>query len=80
MIEAYILLTLEADKIPNTLREILKKVPEITEAKGLTGPYDGILHVRAKNLKELTLKIVPAIYKIDGVIDTTTAIVIDSED
>ncbi len=80
MIEAYILLTLEADKIPNTLREILKKVPEITEAKGLTGPYDGILHVRAKNLKDLTLKIVPAIYKIDGVIDTTTAIVIDSED
>jgi len=78
MIEAFVLLTLEVDKVEKVLEEIRKKVPEVKEAKGVTGPYDAIIRIEAENLKELARKIVSSIYKIDGVIDTTTAIVIES--
>lgn len=77
MIEAFILLTLEGDRIEETIKTIKKKLPEVKEAKGVTGPYDAILRVDAKDLKELTREIVSSIYKINGVIDTTTAIVIE---
>jgi DNA-binding Lrp family transcriptional regulator len=78
MIEAFILLTLEGDKVEETVKKINKKIPEVKEAKGITGPYDAILRVNAKDLKELTRDIVSSIYKMNGVIDTTTAIVIES--
>jgi DNA-binding Lrp family transcriptional regulator len=78
MIEAFILLTLEVDKVKEALKNIKKKVPEVKEAKGVTGPYDAILLVDAKDLQDLTREIVPTIYRINGVIDTTTAIVIES--
>jgi len=80
MIEAFVLLTLEADKVEKVLKEIKKKVPEVKEAKGVTGPYDAIVRIEAPDLKELTRRIVSDIYRIDGVIDTTTAIVIESAD
>lgn len=78
MIEAYVLLTLEIDKVEKVLKEIKKKVPQVKEAKGITGPYDAIIRIEAPTLKELIREIVSDIYKIDGVIDTTTAIVIES--
>lgn len=80
MIEAFVLLTLEGDKVETVIKNIKKKVPEVKEAKGVTGPYDAILRVDAKDLEELTRKIVSNIYRIDGVIDTTTAIVIESSE
>ena len=78
MIEAFVLLTVEGDKVEVVIKSINKKIPEVKEAKGVTGPYDVILRVTAKDLKDLTREIVSSIYKIDGVIDTTTAIVIES--
>ncbi len=80
MIEAYILLTVEVDKVGRVLKQIRKKVPEVNEAKGVTGPYDAILRVTAPTLKKLSREIVSKIYKIEGVIDTTTAIVIDADE
>ncbi len=80
MIEAYILLTLEGDKVEETIKSIRRKIPEVKEAKGVTGPYDAILLVDAKDLKELTREIVSNIYRINGVIDTTTAIVVESSE
>ena len=78
MIEAFILLTVEVDKVEEVIKNIKKKLPAVKEAKGVTGPYDAILRVDAKDLKELSRDIVSSIYKINGVIDTTTAIVIES--
>ncbi len=78
--EAYILLTLEVDKVEKVVREIKKKITGIKEAKGVTGPYDAIILVETSDLKELTREILPTIYRIDGVIDTTTAIVIESSE
>lgn len=77
MIKAYVLLTLEVDKADKIMNEIRKKVTNVIEAEEVTGPYDAIVKVEAKNFKELAREIIPAIYKIDGVIDTTTAIVIE---
>jgi len=80
MIEAFILLTVEVDKVEEVIKNIKKKLPAVKEAKGVTGPYDVILRVDAKDLKELARDIVSSIYKINGVIDTTTAIVIESSE
>ena len=80
MIEAFILLTVEVDKVEEVIKNIKKKLPAVKEAKGVTGPYDAILRVDAKDLKELSRDIVSSIYKINGVIDTTTAIVIESSE
>jgi DNA-binding Lrp family transcriptional regulator len=80
MIEAFVLLTVEVDKVEEVIKNIKKKLPAVKEAKGVTGPYDAILRVYAKDLKELARDIVSSIYKINGVIDTTTAIVIESSE
>ena len=80
MIEAFVLLTVEVDKVEEVVKNIKKKLPAVKEAKGVTGPYDAILRVDAKDLKELARDIVSSIYKINGVIDTTTAIVIESSE
>jgi len=76
-IEAYILLTVEIDKVERVIKEVKKKIPGAKEANALTGPYDAIVRVEASSLKELTREILPTMYRIEGVIDTTTAIVID---
>jgi len=75
-IEAYVLLTAEIDKVENALEEIKKKVKNVKEANAVTGPYDAILRVEADSLWELTRVLLPKIFTIEGVIDTTTAIVI----
>ncbi len=80
MIEAFVFLTVEVDKVEEVIKNIEKKLPSVKEAKGITGPYDVILRVDANDLKELTREIVSKIYRINGVIDTTTAIVIESSE
>ena len=77
MIRAYVLLTLEVDKAEKVIKEIKKKIRNVIEAEEVTGPYDAIVSVKADNLRRLAKEIIPSIYKIDGVIDTTTAIVIE---
>ena len=77
MIKAYVLLTLEVDKAEKVIKEIEKKIDNVIEAEEVTGPYDAIVSVRADDLRTLAKEIIPSIYKIDGVIDTTTAIVIE---
>jgi DNA-binding Lrp family transcriptional regulator len=80
MIEAFVLLTVEVDKVEEVIKTIKKKLPAVKEAKGVTGPYDVILRVDSKDIKELSRDIVSRIYRINGVIDTTTAIVIESSE
>jgi len=68
---------LEVDKAEKVIKEIKKKIRNVIEAEEVTGPYDAIVSVKADNLRRLAKEIIPSIYKIDGVIDTTTAIVIE---
>ncbi|AHF80893.1 Lrp/AsnC family transcriptional regulator [Thermococcus paralvinellae] len=78
MVRAYVLLTVEIGKVEKVIEE-LKKIPGVTKADAVTGPYDAIIHIEATDLGELTRKILHDIHNIDGVIDTTTAIVVELE-
>ncbi|HII61770.1 Lrp/AsnC family transcriptional regulator [Pyrococcus horikoshii] len=79
MVRAYVLLTIEIGKVEKVIEE-LKKIPGVTKADAVTGPYDAIVHIEANDLGELTRKILHDIHNIDGVIDTTTAIVVEIEE
>ncbi|NJE08058.1 Lrp/AsnC family transcriptional regulator [Thermococcus sp. M39] len=79
MVRAYVLLTVEIGKVEKVIEE-LKKIPGVTKADAVTGPYDAIIHIEAEDLGELTRKILHDIHNIDGVIDTTTAIVVELEE
>ncbi|WP_054839949.1 Lrp/AsnC ligand binding domain-containing protein [Thermococcus sp. JCM 11816] len=80
MVRAYVLLTVEIGKVESVI-EALRKMPGVTKADAVTGPpYDAIVHIEAKDLGELTRKILHDIHNIDGVIDTTTAIVVETEE
>lgn len=76
MVEAYVLVTIAIGKVHDVIAE-LKTFPAIVMVDAVTGPYDAILRVKAKDLGELTKTIIQEFHTIDGVIDTTTAIVID---
>jgi len=43
----------------------------------VTGPYDLVVFVEAKDLSTLTNTVVEGIHKIKGVVDTNTAIVVE---
>jgi DNA-binding Lrp family transcriptional regulator len=43
----------------------------------VTGPYDIVVFVEAKDLATLTNAVVEGIHKIKGVVDTNTAIVVE---
>jgi len=79
MVRAYVLLTVEIGKVENVI-EALQKIPGVTKADAVTGPYDAIVHIKANDLGELTRRILHDIHNIDGVIDTTTAIVVEMEE
>ncbi|ASJ10011.1 AsnC family transcriptional regulator [Thermococcus sp. P6] len=79
MVRAYVLLTVEIGKVESVIEEI-KQIPGVRKADAVTGPYDAIVHLEAKDLGELTRKILHDIHNIDGVIDTTTAIVVEAEE
>ncbi len=79
MVRAYVLLTVEIGKVERVMEE-LRQIPGVTRADAVTGPYDAVVHIEAADLGELTRKILHDIHNIDGVIDTTTAIVVEMEE
>lgn len=79
MVRAYVLLTVEIGKVEKVIEEV-KRISGVTKADAVTGPYDAIVHLEAADLGDLTRKILHDIHNIDGVIDTTTAIVVELEE
>jgi DNA-binding Lrp family transcriptional regulator len=75
MVYAYVLITVSIGKIKEVI-EAVKKIEGVIEADVITGPYDAIAKVKANDLGELTKTVIQQIHYIEGVIDTTTAIVI----
>lgn len=76
MVHSYVLITVAIGKVQDVLEQI-KEMKDVEDADAVTGPYDLIAQVKADDLGELTKTIIQNIHYIDGVIDTTTAIVID---
>ncbi|NMC58540.1 MAG: Lrp/AsnC family transcriptional regulator [Candidatus Methanofastidiosa archaeon] len=75
MVYAYVLITVSIGKIKEVI-EAVKKIEGVIEADVITGPYDAIAKIKANDLGELTKTVIQQIHYIEGVIDTTTAIVI----
>jgi len=75
MVYAYVLITVSIGKIKEVI-EAVKKIEGVIEADVITGPYEAIAKIKANDLGELTKTVIQQIHYIEGVIDTTTAIVI----
>lgn len=65
---------------PNKVKDVVAQVTEIDQVKktdAVTGPYDAIIYIEAQDMKELGKVILADIHSLDGVIDTTTCLVVE---
>lgn len=72
---AYVLILTEAGKAFDVLENV-KKIEGVLEAYVVTGEFDVIAKVEAKDLKELGNKIVGKIQALKGVVRTLTALAV----
>jgi DNA-binding Lrp family transcriptional regulator len=75
-VSAYVLIRVEADKT-KTAFEALTKLKEVKSAHTVTGPFDIILLVEARNLHELGEVILTKIRGTDGVSRTMTCVTVE---
>jgi len=76
MVQAYILATATVGKVKKVAKE-LAKVKGVKSVHIVTGPYDIIAFVEAEDLNTISSTIIENIHRIKGIVDTTTAIVVD---
>ena len=76
MVQAYVLITAAIGKVRQVSKE-LEGLRGVRSVHVVTGPYDIIMFVEAKDLSTLTNMIVEGTHKIKGVVDTNTAIVVE---
>ncbi len=76
MVQAYILITAAIGKVRRVAKE-LDGLRGMKSVHVVTGPYDIVVFVEAKDLATLTNTVVEGIHKIKGVVDTNTAIVVE---
>ncbi len=65
---------------PNKVKEVVKQTGDIKGVQRVhpvTGPYDSIVFIEAEDMRELGKVILADIHSLDGVIDTTTCLVVD---
>ena len=65
---------------PNKVKEVVDQIGEIQGVKNVhpvTGPYDAITFIEASDMKELGKVILADIHSLEGVIDTTTCLVVE---
>ncbi len=78
MVKAYVLIKAHVGKEDNVLREVLS-LSVTDEAHKVFGPYDIVAEVRGRDMETLVEIITEKIRKIDGIEDTQSILVIDSE-
>jgi DNA-binding Lrp family transcriptional regulator len=75
-ISAYALVRISPNKVKNVVQDA-KKIPGVKVVHPVTGPYDAIIYLEAGDMKELGKVILAEIHGLDGVIDTTTCLVVE---
>jgi DNA-binding Lrp family transcriptional regulator len=75
MIEAYVLIHTEIGKAAQVVAEV-KEIPAVTGAVVVTGPYDVLAHVAAKDVDSLGKLAVGEIQAVSGVSRTVTCPVV----
>ncbi len=76
MVQGYVLITAAIGKVKQVAKE-LQGLRGVKSVHVVTGPYDIIVFVEAKDLDILTSTVVEGIHKVKGVVDTNTAIVVE---
>jgi len=74
MVGAYILITAKVKNIKDTIDQIMK-IDGVKYVKPVTGPYVLIARVEADNIRTLTRTVVEKIHRVEGVVETTTAMI-----
>jgi DNA-binding Lrp family transcriptional regulator len=75
-ISAYALVRISPNKVKTVVQEA-RKIPGVKVVHPVTGPYDAIIYLEAADMKELGKVILAEIHGLDGVIDTTTCLVVE---
>lgn len=74
-IQAYVLIRIYPNKINDVLSHV-ESLKGVKQVHGITGPYDGIAHIEAKDVKELSQLVLSEMQSPYGVRDTTTCLVV----
>jgi DNA-binding Lrp family transcriptional regulator len=75
MLNAYILIQTEVGKAAQVAKEVAA-IKGVTEAAGVTGPYDVIARAEAKNMDEMGKVVATEIQSVGGITRTLTCPVI----
>ena len=78
MVKAYVLIKAQVGKEDAVLREVIG-LSVTDEAHKVFGPYDIVAEVRGRDMETLVEIITDKVRKIDGIEDTQSILVIDSE-
>jgi DNA-binding Lrp family transcriptional regulator len=75
MVHAYILVQTEVGKAADVARRIAR-IPGVTQAEDVTGPYDVIVRAQAENVDELGKLVAAQIQAVEGITRTLTCPVV----
>ena len=75
MVQAYILIQTEVGKSSDVSLEI-RRLPGVTLAEDVTGPYDVIARIEAGNVDELGQLVISRIQDVKGITRTLTCTVV----
>ena len=75
-ISAYALVRISPNKVKSVTQDA-EKVHGVKNVHPVTGPYDAIIYLEANDMKELGKVVLAEIHGLDGVIDTTTCLVVE---
>lgn len=75
-ISAYALVRISPNKVKDVVIEAAK-IDGVKNVHPVTGPYDAIIFLEASDMKELGKVVLAEIHSLEGVIDTTTCLVVE---
>jgi len=76
MVEAFVFIVVEPNKIDKVGAES-KKIQNVKEAYAVTGEYDIVVRIDAKDFSELSKVVKEKLLGIPGVVKTTTSVIIE---
>jgi DNA-binding Lrp family transcriptional regulator len=75
VVHAYILIQTEVGRAA-TVAAAIGKLDGVTEAEGVTGPYDVIVRAQAQNVDELGKLVVAKVQAVEGITRTVSCTVV----
>ena len=76
MVGAYILIKTTVGKMRDVHKD-LSNMKDVRDAHMVTGPYDIVVFAESKELSSIVSTLMDRVRSIDGIVDTTTCILMD---